>query len=742
MENTKKKELFRRFRQLMLVFAVIYIVGCSPKVTESITPITSKTQIQTNTMSKYPETRKGATVDDYHGTQVKDPYRWLEQDTAQAVAEWVVEQNKVTQNYLSQIPYRDKIKARYADLFNYEKLGSPFKRGPYYFFYKNNGLQNQSVIYVQEGLEGTPEVFIDPNALSAEGTTAINLLGFSPDHRFVAYSQSNAGSDWQTIYVMDIKTKQKLADELKWVKFSGASWDSQGFYYSKYPAPKDGLELSATNDFHSVYYHKLGTPQSEDVLVFDNKDEPKRYHYGGLTEDKKYLIIYASTGTDGYETHYKKVSAPAGEFTALFRGFDNKSAIVDHQDGRFLVMTDIGAAKYRLVSVPVSAQGSDESTWTTIIPETKDLLEGVNTGGGQLWASYLKDAKTVIKRFDMDGSNALVVDLPGLGSASGFGGAKDDDHFFYSFSSFTNPPSIFKYDVATNSSEPFFETELKFDPNEYVEKQVFYKSKDGTKVPMFIVHKKGLELDGSNPAYLYGYGGFNVNLTPGFSTSRMILLENGGVFAMPNLRGGGEYGEEWHAGGMLHNKQNVFDDFIAAAEYLIDAGYTQKEKLAIAGGSNGGLLVGACMTQRPDLFAAAFPAVGVMDMLRYHKFTVGWGWVPEYGSSDDPEHFENLLGYSPLHNLKPGVNYPATMITTADHDDRVVPAHSFKFGAQLQEYHKGEEPVLLSISVNAGHGAGKPTEKIIEEQADLWSFFFKNTNSPVIYNSSKTVQRP
>ena len=477
-------------------------------------------------------------------------------------------------------------------------------------------------------------------------------------------------------------------------------------------------------------------------MVFDNSKEPKRYHYGGLTEDKEYLIIYASTGTDGYETYFKKVSDPSSEFVNLFSGFTNKSAVIDHQDGRFLILTDIGAAKYKLVSVPATANGSDESTWKSIIPESSDLLEGVNTGGGKLWASYLKDAKTVIKRFDLDGGNPLEVALPGLGSASGFGGAVDDDHFFYSFSSFTIPSAIYKYDISSNASSPFFESELKFDPTEYEEKQVFYKSKDGTEVPMFIVHKKGLELDGTNPTYLYGYGGFNVNLTPRFSTTRMILLENGGVFAMPNLRGGGEYGEEWHEAGMLHKKQNVFDDFIAAAEHLIEKGYTSSDKLAIAGGSNGGLLVGACMTQRPDLFAAAFPAVGVMDMLRYHKFTVGWGWVPEYGSSDDPEHFDNLYGYSPLHNLKPGVNYPATMITTADHDDRVVPAHSFKFGARLQECHVGKEPVLLSISVNAGQGAGKPTEKIIEEQADLWSFFFKNTGSPVIYKAGGKIGQP
>ncbi len=680
----------------------------------------------------YPTTAKDSSViDDYHGSKVADPYRWLELDTAANVKSWVTEQNKVTNGYLDQIPYRDKIRDRYEELFNYEKLSSPRKRGEYYFFSKNDGLQNQSVIYIQKGKEGIPEVFLDPNTLSKDGTAAINFLGFSPDDKYVAYSQSDAGSDWQTIYVMEIATKRKLEDKLRWVKFSGASWLDDGFYYSKYPTPEDGAELSATNDFHSIYYHKLGDDQKNDQLIFDNKKEAKRYHFGGLTEDKQYHIVYASTGTDGYETYYKDLSNPTSEYKALFTGFKNKSSIVDHSDGRFLVLTDIGAPKYRLVSIDPNKPS--ESDWTTIISEKDELLANVSTGGGYLWADYLKDAKTVIKRYNYNGSDEMEVKLPGLGSASGFGGRKEDTEFFYSFNSFTIPNSIYRYDIKANSSASFFSSALKFNPDEYVEEQVFYTSKDGTKVPMFLVYKKGLVRDGNNPAYLYGYGGFNVNLTPSFSVSRLILLENGGVFAMPNLRGGGEYGEEWHKAGMLEKKQNVFDDFIAAADYLIAEKFTSSEKLAIAGGSNGGLLVGACMTQQPDKFAVAFPAVGVMDMLRYHKFTVGWGWVPEYGSSDDPEQFQNLLAYSPLHNLKPGVDYPATMVTTADHDDRVVPAHSFKFGARLQECHSGESPVILRIDVNAGHGAGKPTSKILDEQADRWAFFFYNTNSPVKY---------
>ncbi len=707
---------------LPIIIITFSIISCNPE-----RQINKVAMIEVS----YPNTTKDSSiVDDYHGVKVSDAYRWLELDTASNVKKWVTSQNEVTQGYLDQIPYRDKIRDRYEELFNYEKLSSPSKRGEYYFYRKNDGLQNQAVIYNQKGKDAIPEVFLDPNELSEDGIAAINFLGFSPDDKYVAYSQSNAGSDWQTIYVMEIATRRKLSDELKWVKFSGASWLDNGFYYSKYPTPVDGTELSATNDYHSIYFHKLGDDQSQDQLIFDNKSEPKRYHFGGLTEDKHYHIVYASTGTDGFETYYKDLRKSDG-YRALFTGFKNKSSIVDYVGDRFLVLTDIGAPKYRLVSI--DPDQPSESNWMTVIPEKDELLDGVSTGGGYLWADYLKDAKTVIKRYDKDGSNELEVSLPGLGTADGFGGQRGDKEFFYSFNSFIIPNSIYRYDIESNTSESFFKASLKFNPEDYVEEQVFYTSKDGTKVPMFLVYKKGLKKDGNNPTYLYGYGGFNVNLTPSFSVSRLILLENGGVYAMPNLRGGGEYGEEWHKAGMLDKKQNVFDDFIAAADYLIEQGYTSSEKLAIAGGSNGGLLVGACMTQEPDKFAVAFPAVGVMDMLRYHKFTVGWGWVPEYGSSDDPEQFDNLLSYSPLHNLKPGVDYPATMVTTADHDDRVVPAHSFKFGARLQECHDGESPVLLRIDVNAGHGAGKPTSKIIDEQADRWAFFFYNTNSPVKY---------
>jgi len=679
----------------------------------------------------YPETKKVNVTDDYHGTSVPDPYRWLEVDTAAEVEDWVKRQNKVTYGYLDQIPFTEDIANRFEELYNYPKLSSPYKAGEYYFFYKNDGLQNQSVIYRQKGLDGEAEVFIDPNEINPEGTTAISVVGFSKDYKYVTYSVQEAGSDWQTFYVKEVATGKTLPDELSWVKFSGASWVGDGFYYSRYPAPESGLEYSAENEGHSVYYHKLGENQEDDKLIYSDPENPKRYHYVSVTEDRKILTLYASTGTDGFETYIQHLDQDESTFNALQEGFDFKNSVIHHADGYVWVRTNRGADNYRLMKI--NTETLDWEAAEEIIPETEHLLNSVSTGGGKLFANYLEKASNHVYVMDYDGSNRMEIELPGVGSAGGFSGRESSDTLFYTFTSFTRPPSIFSYDVTSGKSELFFKTELKFDPEDYVEKQVTYKSKDGTPVSMFLVHKKGLELNGNNPTYLYGYGGFNISLTPSFSSSRLILLENGGVFAMPNLRGGGEYGEEWHKAGMLLNKQNVFDDFMAAADYLIDEQYTKSEKLAIAGGSNGGLLVGACMTQRPDLFAVAFPAVGVLDMLRYHKFTVGWGWIPEYGSSDDSVHFENLYSYSPLHQLKDSVAYPATMITTADHDDRVVPAHSFKFAARLQEAHVGDDPVLIRIEVDAGHGAGKPTSKIIEEQAEKWAFFFYNTDSSVKY---------
>ncbi|WP_168797404.1 prolyl oligopeptidase family serine peptidase [Neolewinella litorea] len=684
----------------------------------------------------YPDTRTEETTDEYFGTPVADEYRWLEDDNSEETKAWVAAENRATFGYLEQIPFRKDIEERLTDLVNYPRLSSPFKVGDYYFYSRNNGLQNQAVIYYKKGMEGEEKVFIDPNALNEEGTTSINLLGADKQNRYMAYSRSEAGSDWSKIYVRDIATNQDLDDQLEWIKFSGAGWYGDGFFYSRYPAPAEGDELKGNNLNHSVYYHKLGEPQSADRLVYADADHPTYYHYGGTTEDEDYFILYAAPGTDGFATYYLplpgngRLPTPL-EPVALFPDTKHKSSIV-HVEGRdFWVHTDIGAPNYRLVKINVD--DPKKSSWTEIIPEAESLLQGVNTGGGFLFANYLEKATDRYYRMNYDGENKTTIDLPGVGSAGGFSGKEEDDRLFYVYTSFIYPPTIFEYDIKANESKPFFQPELKFNPEDYEEKQVTYTSKDGTEVTMFLVHKKGLKLDGNNPAYLYGYGGFNISLSPSFSVMRLPLLENGGVFAMANLRGGGEYGEEWHQAGMLKNKQNVFDDFIAAGEYLIREGYTNKDKLAIAGGSNGGLLVGAAMTQRPDLFAVAFPAVGVMDMLRYHKFTVGKGWIPEYGSSEDSTMFPILKSYSPLHNLKPDTDYPATMVTTADHDDRVVPAHSFKFAAKLQATHAGEKPVLIRIETNAGHGAGKPISKIIEEQADMWSFFFYNTDTLVGY---------
>lgn len=687
---------------------------------------------------EYPETPKEMVVDTYHGTEIEDPYQWLEVDTAAEVEEWVEKQNEVTQKYLSQIPFRDEIEERYRDLYDYPKLSSPYKAGEYYFFYKNEGLHNQPIIYRQKGLDGEPQVFIDPNEMSEEGTTSVSLVGFSKDNQYVTYSVQEAGSDWQTFYVKEVPTGKKLDDELKWVKFSGASWYKDGFFYSRYPAPEEGQEYSASNLNHTVYYHKLGEDQANDELIYNDPDNPRIYFSSGVTEDEAILVVNAATGTDGYETYIKDLRKGYSSFETLHEGFDHSNDVVMHENGHLWVKTNVDAPNYKLVKVDLDELSIAESE--VIIPESDNLLQSVSSVGGKLFANYLEKASTHIYQMNYDGSGREEIALPGIGTASGFNGKKTDSIVFYSYTSFIRPTSIYKYNINTEESSLFYETELTFDPEEFIEKQVTYKSKDGTPVSMFVVHKKGLELDGTNPTYLYGYGGFNISLTPYFSASRIILLENGGVFAMPNLRGGGEYGEEWHEAGMLLKKQNVFDDFISAAEFLIDSNYTSSDKLAIAGGSNGGLLVGACMTQRPDLFAVAFPAVGVLDMLKFHTFTIGYAWVVEYGSSEDSVHFENLLSYSPLHNIEDSTAYPATMITTADHDDRVVPAHSFKFAARLQEAHVGEDPVLIRIETSAGHGAGKPTSKIIEEEADKLAFLFYNTETPVIYDEEEEVK--
>jgi prolyl oligopeptidase len=678
----------------------------------------------------YPVSEKGDVVDDYFGTRVPDPYRWFENDQDEKVAGWVEAQNKVTFDYLAKIPFREKIRARLTEIYNYPRYSAPSRVGEYYVFSKNDGLQNQSVIYIQKGLDGEPRVFLDPNTLSPDGTTRAGLAGFSHDDRYAAYSRSEGGSDWQELRVKEVETGNELEDRIQWVKFSGAAWQGNGFYYSGFDKPEPGRELTAQNENQKIYYHELGTPQSRDRLVYEDREHPRRYHSVDITDDEKYLFLSATEGTHGNELYFQDLTAKKPAFAPLVKGFDFNSEVIDNLDDKFLVSTDIDAPNYRIVLV--DAKNPAEDSWATLIPEKSEVITSASVVGGKLFVSCLKDASTRVFQHDLAGNLEKEIDLPGLGSAQGFRGKKEDQITFYTFASFTYPPTIYKYDIASGASEVFRRTEVKFNSDDFVTKQVFFPSKDETRIPMFIVHKKGLELDGRNPAYLYGYGGFNISETPNFNISNLILLENGGVYAVANLRGGGEYGEEWHKAGMLSNKQNVFDDFIAAAEYLIREKYTSPKMLAIAGASNGGLLVGACLTQRPELFGVAFPGVGVMDMLRFHKFTVGWGWVVEYGSSDNEEQFKFLYAYSPLHNIKDGVSYPATLVTTADHDDRVVPAHSFKFIATLQEKQAGKAPVLIRIDTKSGHGASSTT-KAIEQLTDKWSFMFYNMGVKVTY---------
>jgi len=672
----------------------------------------------------YPVTKKVTQTDNYFGTQVADPYRWLENDTSAETAEWVNAQNKVTNDYLAKIPFRDQIHKRIAALWNFPKLTVPFKKGDWVFFQKNEGMQNQSVVYVQKGLSGEPRVLLDPNTLSADGTVAVGDLSVSHDGKYMAYSLNKAGSDWAEFNVIEIATGKTLPDKIEWVKFSGASWQGDGFYYSRYDAPVKGKELSNRNEYHKVYFHKLGTPQADDKLIFENRNFPLRSYSAGTTEDEHFLILSESEGTSGNSLFCKDLTKSGNQFVKIAAGFENEYTVIDNVGDKLLVLTNENAPRRKLVLIDPKAPTSENRR--VIIPEMEDVLEQVVLAGGQLFAGYMKDATNRIYAYDLDGKQLSEVQLPALGTIAGFNGEKVDNTVFYGFTSFTFPTTIYTYDVVKKTSAEFFKPRLDFDASEYETKQVFYESKDKTKIPMFIVHKKGLKLDGQNPVLLYGYGGFNISLTPNFNVSRLVFLENGGVYCMPNLRGGGEYGEKWHEAGTKLNKQNVFDDFIAAAEYLVREKYTTPQKLAISGGSNGGLLIGACMTQRPDLFRVCLPAVGVMDMLRYQKFTIGWAWAGDYGTSDDSTQFRNLLSYSPLHNIKDSVCYPATLITTADHDDRVVPAHSFKFAATLQAKQGCNNPVLISIETKAGHGSGKPTSKIIDEAADMYSFLFYN----------------
>ncbi|QSV62846.1 MAG: S9 family peptidase [Dolichospermum sp. DL01] len=674
----------------------------------------------------YPTISKSDQIDNYHGTVVADPYRALEDPDTEETKAWVEAQNQVTFSYLNEIPARAKIKQRLTKLWDYEKYGTPFKEGESYFYFKNDGLQNQSVLYTLPTLESEPRVLLDPNQLSEDGTVALSGIAISENGQLLAYGLSSSGSDWQEWKVRDIATGEDLQDHLQWIKFSGAAWthDHQGFFYSRYDEPNEKTKLEDVNYYQKLYYHKLGTQQSEDILIYHRSDE-KEWGFGGnVTEDGKYLIISIWLGTDSKNlVFYQDLTNLNSEIIELINQFAADYSFIDNDDHIFYFRTDLNAPKGRVIAIDTKKPTSENCQ--EIIPQAVETLESVGILNNQFVADYLQDAHSQIKIFDLKGNFIREVELPGIGSASGFGGKRHDTETFYSFTSFTTPGTIYRYDMKTGKSKIFRQPKVDFNADEYETKQVFYESKDGTKVPMFITHKKGIKLDGNNPTYLYGYGGFNISLTPSFSVSLLIWLEMGGVYAVSNLRGGGEYGEEWHQAGMKLQKQNVFDDFITAAEWLIANNYTKPAKLAIGGGSNGGLLVGACMTQRPDLFGAALPAVGVMDMLRFHKFTIGWAWVAEYGSSENAAEFTNLYAYSPLHNLKPGTAYPATLIITADHDDRVVPAHSFKFAAALQAAHNGNAPVLIRIEIKAGHGAGKPTAKIIEEAADKWGFLVR-----------------
>ena len=671
----------------------------------------------------YPSTQKVDSVDTYFGTEVKDPYRWLEDDRSTETEAWVTKQNKTTFGYLDSIPFREDLKNRLEKLWNYEKLGSPFKEGDYTYFYKNNGLQNQYVVYRKKG-DGEEEVFLDPNTFSKDATTSLAGLSFTKDGSLASYLISEGGSDWRKAIVINTKTKEQVEDTLVDIKFSGISWKgNEGFYYSSYDKPK-GSELSAKTDQHKLYYHKIGTPQADDVLVFGGTPEEKhRYVGGSLTEDERYLVITAATSTSGNKLFLKDLSSN-GKLVTLLDHTDSDTYIMENEGSKLFLVTNMDAPNKKVVVT--DAKNPTPKNWTDFIPETENVLTA-GSGGGYFFAEYMVDAISKVLQYDFEGKLVREVNLPGVGSAGGFGGKKDDKEFYFSFTNYNTPSSSYKYNVETGDYKQYWKPEIDYNPADYISTQVFYNSKDGTKIPMIITHKKGVELNGKNPTILYGYGGFNVSLTPSFSITNAVWMEQGGVYAVPNLRGGGEYGKKWHDAGTKTQKQNVFDDFIAAAEYLIENKYTSKEYLAIRGGSNGGLLVGATMTQRPDLMQVALPAVGVLDMLRYHTFTAGAGWAYDYGTAEESqEMFEYLKGYSPVHNVKPGVEYPATLVTTGDHDDRVVPAHSFKFAAQLQEKQSGANPTLIRIETNAGHGAGTPVSKTIEQYADIYGFTLFN----------------
>ena len=671
----------------------------------------------------YPSTRQADVVDEYHGVKVADPYRWLEDDNSPETKAWVDAENAVTFGYLRRIPELGAIRARLTKLWNYERYGVPVKQGGRYFFTKNDGLQNQAVLYTLTSLDATPAVLLDPNTLSADGTVALTSYAVSDDGNLMAYGLATAGSDWQEWKVRDVRTGQDLSDHIKWVKFSRASWtkDGKGFFYSRYDEPGEAAKLTKANYFHKLYYHRLGTPQSEDPLVYERPDHKDWSFYGIVTDDGRYLVIAASQGSARKNrVLYQDLRSTGAPVVELLMEFDAEYSFIDNDGPRFWFKTDLGAPRGRVIAIDITRP--ERSQWKEIIPEAKDALVSVTAVNDTFIASYLKDAQSQVRVFALDGSPLRELVLPGIGTVGGFWGKRTDTETFYSFTSFTQPGTIYRYEAARGRSEVFRRPKVDFDPDLYETRQVFYASKDGTRVPMFLTFRKGVKLDGRNPTYLFGYGGFKISVTPWFSVSRLVWMEMGGVYAVANLRGGGEYGEEWHLAGTKLNKQKVFDDFIAAADWLVAEKYTSPATLAIAGGSNGGLLVGAVLNERPDLFGAALPDVGVMYMLRFHRFTIGWAWASEYGSSDKPDEFAALRAYSPLHNIKPGAKYPATLITTADHDDRVVPAHSFKYAATLQRAQGGPAPILIRIETRAGHGAGRPTSKIIEESADALAF--------------------
>lgn len=695
------------------------------KATFLLTGIMATSCAQQKAIS-YPQTATVDTVDTYFGVSVPDPYRWLENDTSAATASWVKAQNEITNNYLEHIPFRQDLLKRLTELANYERISAPFKKHGKYYFYKNDGLQNQSVLYVQDALNSEARVFLDPNKLSDDGTVALTSLSFSNNGKYAAYTISRSGSDWREIYVMDVATGSLLDDHITWAKFTDAAWQGDGFYYSAYDAPSKGKEYSNVNEHHKIYYHKLGEPQQNDRLVYENKAYPKRFYTAQVSEDERVLFIYESGEGRGNALFMQDLTQKSAPVVQLASDFDYQYTPIEVIGNRIYFFTNYQAAKNKIMAAEL--QSPELANWKEVVPEKEQVLSDVRVIGGKLFLTYDKDASNHAYVYDLQGKELQEIELPSLGSVS-FNGDKDDEECFFSFTSFTIPGATYKYDVQKNSYELFRAPKVKFHSDDFVTEQVFFTSKDGAKIPMFLTYQKGLKKNGKNPVFLYGYGGFNISLYPSFSINRIPFLENGGIYVQVNLRGGSEYGEDWHVAGTKMQKQNVFNDFIAAAEYLIDNKYTNPQKIAIVGGSNGGLLVGACMTQRPDLFRVAIPQVGVMDMLRYHKFTIGWNWASDYGTSEDSkEMFEYLKGYSPLHNLKKGTKYPATLVTTADHDDRVVPAHSFKFAATLQACNEGSNPTLIRIDSKAGHGAGKPMSKILEEQADVYGFIMYNLN--------------